>query len=147
MSNFIFYADRLVSVANPYLYDNFVQSHHRVIRSEEVPGLLKIYKEVSQKNKLLVGLIDLITQRNKLDSVSVIDVGVFMGSFSTGVAFAGKRAGVDMKINAYEANPMLIPSIIKNFQLYGVNAFLHWGGVGSKYGSQEFVVSEGATIG
>lgn len=52
-----------------------------------------------------------------------------------------------MKIDAYEANPLLISSIIKNLRTYDVDANLHWSAIGKHRGSQELVVNDGGAIG
>src|SRR3546814_13410364 len=61
--------------------------------------------------------------------------------FSIGIDLAGKDVGVALDINAYEANPLLIASIIKNFKLYDADAKLHWAGIGKQRGTQELLVS------
>src|SRR3546814_935998 len=120
MEKYIFYEDRLVSVAQPYMDDNFVSSHYRSASLAEVDELLGVYKSVSVKNKLLTGLLEGVREINTSEVIRAVDIGVFMGSFSIGIDLAGKDVGVALDINAYEANPLLIASIIKNFKLYEI---------------------------
>jgi FkbM family methyltransferase len=145
---FIFYAERFVSVADPYVLDNFVSTHHRPIKdAAEAATLVNVYREVSASNKLLSGLLKEILRINESTITSVIDIGVFMGSFTIGIALLSSQAGIQVKIDAYEANPLLISSIVKNLQIYNVEANLHWSAIGRQRGSQELVVNDGGAIG
>lgn len=146
MNDFIFYADRLLSVANPYVSDDFVASHHKKVTPEEMPALLNRYHDVSKNNVLLKEILNAIGNVNK-GPVDVCDVGVFMGSFSTAVYLCAKYCGVQTSINAYEVNPLVIASILKNWSLYDVTAALHWVGIGERPSSMKLVVNERSAIG
>lgn len=147
MNEYIYFANRVVSVADPYIYDNFVKGHHRKISLDDVPSFIGAYREISIGNRLLCGLLKSIMEVNKGSAIEVVDVGVFMGTFTVGVDLCSKSVNVLTRINSYEANPLLISSIIKNFRIYNVSANLHWSAIGAKIGSQEFVVKDGGAIG
>jgi FkbM family methyltransferase len=147
MDNLIYYADRMVSVADPYVDDKFVQSHHRRLAPDEVEGLLLKFRKTSVDNKLLASLLLRLQEQSATEVVSVVDIGVFMGSFSNAVSLASKELAVPVSIDAWEANPQLISALIKNFRLYGSDVHLHWSGIGRERGVMELVVRPGVAIG
>ncbi|MFN9693221.1 MAG: FkbM family methyltransferase [Synechococcaceae cyanobacterium] len=145
--SYIFYADRIVSVKHPFFEDDFVAGHSKAIKEAEEDNYLSVYYEVCRNNSLLVRLIEFIASRSPGNPVNIIDVGVFMGSFSNAMSIACRHLGVKPVIHAFEVNPRLISSIIDNLRLYETEAFLHWSGVGGFTGTMEFVASPGAAIG
>ncbi|MER2544513.1 MAG: hypothetical protein CRU78_04585 [Candidatus Accumulibacter phosphatis] len=147
MDEYIFYTDRFVSVAVPYVDDSFVSSHHRKIGAGEVGDLINTYKTVSSRNRLLSGLLNELAKVNRTKSIDVLDIGVYMGVFSIGIDLVGRSLGISTNIDAYEANPLLIAAIIKNFRLYETKGNLHWSAIGRAHGSQELIAREGGAIG
>ncbi len=80
-------------------------------------------------------------------STRVIDVGVFIGSFSNAVHLVSDALSLPVKINAFEANPMLISPLIHNFGLYKSKVHLHLNGIGKSRCVMELCVSPGGAIG
>lgn len=146
MDEYIFYTDRFVSVAVPYVDDSFVSSHHRKIGAGEVGDLINTYKTVSSRNRLLSGLLNELAKVNRTKSIDVLDIGVYMGVFSIGIDLVGRSLGISTNIDAYEANPLLIAAIIKNFRLYETKGNLHWSAIGRAHGSQELIAREGGLL-
>lgn len=64
MRDYIFYADRIVSISDPYLDDDFVLAHHRPISLDQVDDLLVAYKNVALSNRLLTGLLEFLSSYN-----------------------------------------------------------------------------------
>lgn len=147
MDKYIYYADRIVSVEEPYINDKFVHSHHRPALPSEVNELLSVYRDLSIKNRLLSNVLIHLHELGKGDSVRVVDIGVFMGSFSNAVSLASRFLKVPVLIDSWEANPQLISALIKNFQLYQSKVHLHLSGIGRERGVMELVVSPGGAIG
>jgi FkbM family methyltransferase len=145
--NYIFYADRIVSVKHPYSEDDFVAGHSKDIEEADVRKYLSTYYAICSNNRLLARLVDFIASCSPGKPVNIIDIGVFMGSFSNAISIVCRHLGVRSVINAFEANPRLISSIIDNLRLYESEVFLHWSGVGGFTGTMELVVSPGAAIG
>ncbi len=103
------------------------------------------------KNRLLLTTIEAIYEFNRencsAQSIHIVDCGVYMGMFTIAAGLACEKAGIDGRIDAYEANPFLIDSIAANISQYGLVAQLHNFGVGRAAGILEFVHPKGRMIG
>lgn len=144
---FIFYADRIVSVRNPYMADTFVMSHSCEIEKEKVSTYLSKYYEICSDNSLLRGILGFIHECAPNKSVEIVDIGVFMASFSNAASIVCRQLGIESSINAYEVNPRLISPILENLDIYQSEVFLHWCGIGKEDGSMQLSVNMSSAIG
>jgi FkbM family methyltransferase len=147
VSDFIFFADRIVSVAKPYIEDNFVKSHCIFLEEGEVGNLVRRYQEISINNPVFKKILNYLYEVSSSETLSIVDIGVFMGEFTNGISLAARQLGYPLSIDSYEANPNLLSSIISNFKIYDTKARLHWAAVSNQSGTIELVVPEGGAVG
>ncbi len=122
----LFFADRFLTSSNPYEHEKFVLDRSRTASVSEILQLRNHYKEVSSNNSVLKVIFDTLRIRAApSNTVKVLDIGVFMATFTIASAHAGEAAGLLTEIYSYEANPELLGGIARNLALHGVFAKLH----------------------
>lgn len=132
------------SVREPFIQDDFVRSiFKQVIPAEEAR---QRYAAFLTDRPFLPMLLEALAAEGQ-GPVGVVDCGVFMGNFAIAAHIQAERAGVPVRISAYEANPALIDPIKANFDIYGVPGAVHGNGIGGEYGVLEFVHSPEGMIG
>ncbi|MCW5724834.1 MAG: FkbM family methyltransferase [Maricaulaceae bacterium] len=85
--------------------------------------------------------------RGDVNSIPIVDCGVFMGNFTIAAALLAEHAELELSITAYEANPALLEPIRANLALYNVSAKVHCAGIGGAYGVLNFVHKADGLIG
>lgn len=132
------------SVRDPFIQDDFVRSiFKQVIPAEQAR---KRYAAFLQDRPFLPMLLTALAAHGQ-GPVEVVDCGVFMGNFAIAADIQAARAGVPVKISAYEANPALIDPIKANLDMYGVPGTVHGKGIGAEHGVLEFVHAPEGMIG
>lgn len=141
---------QFTSVRDPYIEDRFVTNLFRpggdaATARARFDGFLK-------GRPLLPMLLRSIARERAVIgdgalAIPVIDCGVFMGNFSVAAALQAARAGLEVEITAYEANPALAHPIRANLALYGLDIAVHVNGIGADYGTLRFSHSAGGLIG
>jgi hypothetical protein len=151
MTDLIFSAvSQFTSVQGPYMEDRFVA---RMFRPGGDAATARARFDGFLKDRPLLPLLLGGIARARADigdgaaAVPVIDCGVFMGNFSVAAALQGLRAGLEVGITAYEANPALADPIRANMALYGLEVAVHPEAIGGDYGTLAFAHDAGGLIG
>jgi len=131
-AEWLFFAQRFVTCSS-YADEPFVRDRSVPAHIAELDRLLEKYRETSTANRVLRFIVDTLTQRGAV-TVKVLDVGVFMGTFSIAMHHVALSMYSRAIIRAYEANPVLLGGISKNLALHGVEAGLHLGAVAGQTG-------------
>jgi len=141
---------RFTSVRDPYMADRFVAG---LFRPGGDTATARVRFDAFLKDRPLIPLLlgGIARARAEIGdgapAIPVIDCGVFMGNFSVAAALQAARAGLDVEITAYEANPALAAPIRANMALYGLDIVVHANGIGGEYGLLKFAHAEGGLIG
>lgn len=148
MDNLIYSAvGCFTSVRDPYIGDRFVAEMFK--QDGQAAEARQRFAGFLQTRPLLPLLLEEIARFRDDDAnpIPLVDCGVFMGNFAIAAALQAERAGLELSITAYEANPALIAPIRANLALYGVTAKVRGAGIGGAYGTLNFVHAAGGLIG
>jgi FkbM family methyltransferase len=142
--------NHFLSVPEPYMRDKFVAENYLEVDVQpDIRSVSAGYSDWVARNALLRNLLRLLhawaPEENRV--VEIIDLGVYMGTFSIGIELVARQMRVPVSIAAYEANPELISPIRSNIELYGCTSSVVHAAVGRKLGVIEFVWSQDGAIG
>jgi FkbM family methyltransferase len=138
-----------VSVRDPYVEDLWVAANFKDLAAQgDMVGIArKSFGDFLQANHFLTDVLAEIAAFGGAATIDVIDCGVYQGMFSIASALVCDQLQAKARIGAYEANPILIEPLRRNFDLYGVDVTVHNLGIGGAAGTLEFAYPKGRMIG